>query len=130
MSVGLLVVRLKYGLYVGHLSKWFVCVNSFMFLVVCSLLHCRLLGLLVTVCGLAQAGIFTTKLATKPKVQIYEKLLTGELNPRLRQTAVMGRFVCPTVRKSVRRQTNMLLHNNFLIMNFRPVTNSHKINAC
>ena len=35
MSVGLLVVRLKYGLYVGHLSKWFVCVNSFMFLVVC-----------------------------------------------------------------------------------------------
>ena len=24
MSVGLLVVRLKYGLYVGHLSKWFV----------------------------------------------------------------------------------------------------------
>jgi len=27
MSVGLLVVRLKYGLYVGHLSKWFVCVN-------------------------------------------------------------------------------------------------------
>jgi hypothetical protein len=31
MSVGLLAVRLKYGLYVGHLSKWFVCVNSFMF---------------------------------------------------------------------------------------------------
>jgi hypothetical protein len=24
MSVGLLVVRLKYGLYVVHLSKWFV----------------------------------------------------------------------------------------------------------
>jgi len=24
--VGLLVVRLKYGLYVGHLSKWFVSV--------------------------------------------------------------------------------------------------------
>jgi hypothetical protein len=31
MSVGLLVVRLKYGLYVGHLSKLFVFVNSFMF---------------------------------------------------------------------------------------------------
>ena len=31
MSVGLLAVRLKYGLYVGHLSKWFVCVNSFIF---------------------------------------------------------------------------------------------------
>jgi hypothetical protein len=30
MSVGLLVVRLQYGLYVGHLSKWFVCDNSFM----------------------------------------------------------------------------------------------------
>jgi hypothetical protein len=27
MSVGLLVVRLKYGLYVGHLSKWFVFVS-------------------------------------------------------------------------------------------------------
>ena len=49
MSVGLLVVRLLYRFYVfGHLSKWFVCVNSFMFLVVCVLLHCRLLGLLVT----------------------------------------------------------------------------------
>jgi hypothetical protein len=48
MSVGLLVVRLKYGLYVGHLSKWFVFVNSFMFLVVCLWLHCRLLGLLIT----------------------------------------------------------------------------------
>jgi hypothetical protein len=30
MSVGLLVVPLKYGLYVGHLSKWFVFVSSFM----------------------------------------------------------------------------------------------------
>jgi hypothetical protein len=26
LSVGLLVARLKYGLYVGHLSKWFVSV--------------------------------------------------------------------------------------------------------
>lgn len=31
MSVGLLVVRLKYGLYVVHLSKWLVVVNSFNF---------------------------------------------------------------------------------------------------
>jgi hypothetical protein len=51
MSVGLLVVRLKYGLYVGHLSKWFVCVSSFMFLVVCLLLHCRLLGLPIKLKG-------------------------------------------------------------------------------
>ena len=29
MSVGLLVARLKYGLYVGHLSKWFVFVLMF-----------------------------------------------------------------------------------------------------
>jgi hypothetical protein len=41
MSVGLLAVRLKYGLYVGHLSKWFVFVNSFMFLVVCLWLQYR-----------------------------------------------------------------------------------------
>ena len=31
MSVGLLVVRLKYGLYVGNLSKWFVFVLMFKF---------------------------------------------------------------------------------------------------
>jgi hypothetical protein len=31
MRVGLLVVRLKYGLYVGHLSKWFVLVLMFNF---------------------------------------------------------------------------------------------------
>lgn len=30
-QVGLLVVRLKYGLYVGHLSKWFVVVLMFNF---------------------------------------------------------------------------------------------------
>jgi hypothetical protein len=47
-----------------------------------------------TVCGLAQAGIFTTKLDTKPKVQIYEKLSYEARNPRLRQTAVIG---CPSV---------------------------------
>jgi hypothetical protein len=31
MSVGLLVVRFQYGLYVGHLSKWFVLVLMFTF---------------------------------------------------------------------------------------------------
>jgi hypothetical protein len=31
MSVGSVAVQLKYGLYVGHLSKWFVFVNSFNF---------------------------------------------------------------------------------------------------
>jgi hypothetical protein len=31
MSVGLLVARLKYGLYVGHLSKWFFFVFMFSF---------------------------------------------------------------------------------------------------
>jgi len=50
MSVGLLVARLKYGLYVGHLSKWFVFVFNVQFLVVCLWLHCRLLGLLITFC--------------------------------------------------------------------------------
>jgi hypothetical protein len=34
MSVGSVAVRLRYGLYVGHLSKWFVCINV-PFLVVC-----------------------------------------------------------------------------------------------
>ncbi len=46
--VGLVAVQLEYVRYVGHLSKWFVFVNSFMFLVVCLLLDCRLLGLLIT----------------------------------------------------------------------------------
>ncbi|HRP54035.1 MAG TPA: hypothetical protein PLI97_11090, partial [Fluviicola sp.] len=45
MSVGLLVVRLKYGLYVGHLSKWFTFLS---FISVASLLSCRSLRLLVT----------------------------------------------------------------------------------
>jgi len=31
MSVGLLAVQLQYGLYVGHLSKWFVFVLLFSF---------------------------------------------------------------------------------------------------
>jgi len=41
MSVGLLVVRLKYGLYVGHLSKWFVFVLMFKFWSVCRLVNGR-----------------------------------------------------------------------------------------
>ncbi len=35
MSVDLLVARLKYGLYVGHLSKWFAFVLLFKFRPVC-----------------------------------------------------------------------------------------------
>jgi hypothetical protein len=54
MSVGSVAVRLKYGLYVGHLSKWF---TFSQFLVVCLSLWCRLLGLLVTFCRLPQWGI-------------------------------------------------------------------------
>ena len=45
MSVGLLSVRFQYGLYVGHLSKWFTLIQ---FLVVCLLLSCRSLHLLAT----------------------------------------------------------------------------------
>jgi hypothetical protein len=46
ISVGLLVVRLLYRIYVfGHLSKWF---TLFLFLVVCLLLHGRSLHLLPT----------------------------------------------------------------------------------
>jgi hypothetical protein len=91
MSVGLLAVRLLYRFYVfGHLSKSF----TFLFISVVLLLSCRFLRLLVTVCGLAKAGIFTTKLPTKPKVQIYEKLSYEALNPRLRQTAVSGWHSC------------------------------------
>ena len=41
MSVGLLVVLLKYGLYVGHLSKWFVFVLMFKFWSVCGLVNGR-----------------------------------------------------------------------------------------
>jgi hypothetical protein len=41
LSVGLLVVRLKYGLYVGHLSKWFVFVLMFKFWSVCRLVNGR-----------------------------------------------------------------------------------------
>ena len=37
MSVGLLVVRFQYGLYVVHLSKWFVLVLLFKFWSVCRL---------------------------------------------------------------------------------------------
>lgn len=40
MSVGLLVVRLQYGLYVVHLSKWFFAVLMFKFWSV----SCRLYG--------------------------------------------------------------------------------------
>lgn len=41
MSVGLLLARLKYGLYVGHLSKWIVFVFMFKFWSVCCLWNGR-----------------------------------------------------------------------------------------
>ena len=41
MSVGLLVARLKYGLYVGHLSKWYVFVFMFKFWSVSRLVNGR-----------------------------------------------------------------------------------------
>src|SRR5690554_3543021 len=47
------------------------------------------------VSGLAEGGDFTTKLATKPKVQIYEKLSNEALLPRLWQAAVIARFFYP-----------------------------------
>ena len=81
MSVGLLVVRLKYGLYVGHLSKWFVFVPSFMFLVVYLWLHCRLLGLLITVSGLAKLAILTTKLHTKHQCSNIVKTVLRSTEP-------------------------------------------------
>jgi len=59
MSVGLLVARLKYGLYVGHLSKWF---TFFSFMSVVSFLLCRPIRLLVTCRVLAMGGIFSTEL--------------------------------------------------------------------
>jgi hypothetical protein len=75
MSVGLLVFRWLYRFYVfGHLSKWFVCVSSFMFLVVCLLLHCRLLGLLVTVGGLPKGGLGAFKLSGKTKIHLEMEL--------------------------------------------------------
>ena len=61
MSAGLLVVRLKYGLYVGDLSKWF----AFLFLSL-DCLSCRcLFHLLPTVLSYTQAEILTTELPTK-----------------------------------------------------------------
>ena len=41
MCVGSVAVQLKYGLYVGHLSKWFVFVFMFKFWSVCRLWNGR-----------------------------------------------------------------------------------------
>jgi hypothetical protein len=41
LSVGLPIVELKYGLYFGHLSKWFVFVLMFKFWSVCRLWNGR-----------------------------------------------------------------------------------------
>ena len=89
MSVGLLVVRLKYGLYVGHLSKWFVFVFNVQFLVVCLWLHCRLLGLLITFCSLPKVAIFSTNFQRSTKVYISTKLSYEARNRHFWQGAVM-----------------------------------------
>jgi len=54
---------------------------------------------------LGEGGGVPQNLLRSRKIQIYEKLSNGELNPRLRQTAVMGWFVCPTVPQDSQRQT-------------------------
>jgi hypothetical protein len=90
MSVGSVAVRLKYGLYVvGHLSKlaFLLCLKSS----VCSLL-CRLLGLLVTVSGLAKVAIFTTNVDAENQTLINHKTVCGELNRHFCQTRVMPSF--------------------------------------
>ncbi len=57
-SVGLLVALLKYGLYVGQLSKWFVFVLMFKFWSVsCPWI---VVPLPITVSGLAKVAIITT----------------------------------------------------------------------
>ena len=79
MSVGLLVARLKYGLYVGHLSKWFVFVFNFQFLVVCLWLHCRLLGLLITFRAQAHTLFGLRLCAVMPSIKlIYYTILSIE----------------------------------------------------
>ena len=93
MSVGLLVVCLQYGLYVfGRLSKWF---TFFSFMSVVLLLSCRLLRLLVTVCGLAKCRIFSTKVHYKHNCFFNHKCVIEERHPPFCQTAVRcWRSVC------------------------------------
>jgi hypothetical protein len=61
LSVGLLDVQLQYGLYVGHLSKWFVFVLMFKFWSVCRLVNGRpTIGYNVpTPCAVAVCGAGT-----------------------------------------------------------------------
>ena len=82
MSVGLLVVRLKFGLYVGQLSKWFAllfCLSLVRLFVVCTVV----IPLAITGRGLAQAGIFTTKPATKPNTSNLRKTVKRSTEPPL-----------------------------------------------
>ena len=55
MSVGLLFVRLQYGLYVVHFSKWFVNAIRFKFWSVCC--HWHVLPLAITEKVLAKCGL-------------------------------------------------------------------------
>jgi hypothetical protein len=60
LSVGLLAVPLQYGLYVGHLSKWFVFVLMIKFWSVCRLVNGRpTIG--YTFCSYKKLAISETK---------------------------------------------------------------------
>ena len=81
MSVGLLVVRLLYRLYVCvHLSKWF---TFFLFLVVCLLLSCRLLRLLVTDTCIKCWGLRASSLSAETKADAGQNAKRNHLNPNV-----------------------------------------------
>ena len=67
MSVGLLVVRLQYGLYVGHWSKWFVNVLKFKFWSSVRWLQCRqtMAGNVWRLCEEADFGELNCQHSTK-----------------------------------------------------------------
>jgi hypothetical protein len=48
-------------------------------------LSCRLLGLLVTFCGFAKAGLFSTTVHLKTALQLYEKTVNRSTAPPLLQ---------------------------------------------
>jgi len=94
MSVGLLVVRLLYRFYVCvHLSKWF---TFSQFLVVCLWLHCRLLGLLLTVSGLAFGGLYCSSRSITPNVllKILNKISGSKNISRQRPKCLLAAITC------------------------------------
>ena len=89
MSVGLLVVFLQYGLYVVHLSKWFVFAKSLKFLSVC----CRLYGrptIGYNVLRLGEGGDFTTELSYEAHTSNLRKTVIRSTEPPL----LPSRCVC------------------------------------